>query len=395
MRTQNYDEPDGSSSWAWDPQEPLPCSTPWGGGTIMGTTLRRGAYAGEETPHFHERLARGEILPLNNYSRWDYRWKGLPGSVNLTYVGSCAGVTHTAGVSAARITSALSRLVSPVDNELHPNLQAAMAADDVDRDALLIAAMADMLPDLDALTTAVEAHKTFKMIKNVRRDASHLIRQAMRGGYHTAKAAGDAWLSWRYGWRILGFDIENISEFIANPIAYRVVKGSATETSVSTWTANSTVPGGAYTTTSEAEYTANVSIRAKTVGIVRATTLNTFYDMPLTIWETIPFSFVADWFVNVGSVLAAWKVSRNVDSLHTSLGRKVEATERHSVNLSPGTDTVTFPAASGSAQGFGSYIARSRDRAWIPSFIPSVQVKLNSAKIADLAALLAKPLLSR
>jgi hypothetical protein len=168
----------------------------------------------------------------------------------------------------------------------------------VNTDALIIAAMADILPSLDALTTAVEARQTIKMVVNARSEAKRLIREALRGGKHTVKAASDAWLAWRYGWEQLGRDVANCYDLIKEPTMPLVVTGQAGESRSSSETIPAKSGGTAeyWNPTYSVAITRDTSIRARVIAKWRVETLNAIADPAITAWETVPYSFVADWF---------------------------------------------------------------------------------------------------
>jgi hypothetical protein len=262
----------------------------------------------------------------------------------------------------------------------------------VNTDALLIAAMADMLPDLDALTTALEARQTIDMVVHARRDAKALIREALRGGFHTVKAASDAWLAWRYGWQQLVRDIQNVHELLLRPIQSLVVEGRSGES----FSDSNTVEQPFLWSTSEGFYywivNSDISVRANAVGVLRGETLNLIANPAISFWETIPYSFVADWFVNVGDVLAAWKVRTSMSRLYLSLGSKVTITVRGGVTVTgPGLDPKS--SASFDASSEERYTSLERVPASAPSLVPSIDVNLTSQRITDAAALLSKRIL--
>lgn len=382
MGTRHFDKPDGYTDFFTqliDCDGELAYNTP--GSRV--TSVRRGLKSGASTPGYHKIVEKGGMLPLNAYRRWDYQGDVSLGT--LIHTDTCSGgrtsvYTYTGYGPGLRLWdgASLTGDVSVLD-----------PWDRVNTDALIIAAMADILPDLDALTTAVEAKKTFQMVRDVRRDAKDLIRSALRGGKHTVKAASDAWLAWRYGWQQLGRDISNVHDFLVTPLSTIVVSGQSgqsfteamTETSTSSWTNVDHL----YTY----NFSYDTSVRARVLAKYKVDTLNALADPAISFWESIPYSFVADWFVNVGDVLAAWKVRTSVDSIYASLGWKqtvrVQGTREASANA---TGTVTGVGTSSE-----TFSSKGRIPTSIPSLVPSIDVNLNSTRITDLAALCAKRIL--
>jgi len=344
---------------------------------------RRGYYAGQETPKFHQRLQSGGLLPLNAYVRWDYELQANPGNRTWEKIDPSPQVCwygfnhpYTWGWDGGRIFNGTSPILPDTSG--------------VNWDALTIAAMADVMPDLDALTTAIEAHKTFNMITSARKDAQRLIRQALRGGKHTVKAAADAWMAWRYGWQILALDVSNIYDFIQKPLTSYVVtgqSGTSFTSSLDEYIGHiSPRPEGDFERSRSGAW--DVSCRARVVGRWDSRTLNAVADPMLSLWESIPYSFVADWFVNIGDVLKAWKV-QTATSIMASQGIKADARCN--------TRDVCHPSDEFTHIGSWSWDEKlqykSRWPASIPNLVPSIDVQLNSKRIADVAAILSKRIL--
>lgn len=270
----------------------------------------------------------------------------------------------------------------------------------VDYDALLVQAIADCLPSLDAGTTLAEAHKTVDMVLNVRKDAKHLISTALRGGKHTAKAAADAWMAWRYGWQQLGYDIKNVAEAVQTPFRPTIVNGRAgssykdSSTTVDNldWDYSWVRAGNKAKVSLTTTVYVDVSRRANAYVRCNHRTINAMIDIPITAWELVPYSFVADWFVNIGDILKAWRVLRTYEILATSIGSKENITVQRDWLMS-GVEGPDMVSASGAAGLTEIYTGRSRNHGWVPSLVPSVTVDLNSKRIADAAAMLVKRIL--
>jgi len=129
-------------------------------------------------------------------------------------------------------------------------------------------------------------------------------------GQTTEQYLRDQWLSWRYGFRPIVKDIEDAAVAVAQIVlnekpTRKVARGfSSTSTSVD---ASGTAPLDSRVDWEQVT-TANINVRAgvlyefqrdpQTLGleITRA---------PLGVWEAIPFSFVVDRFLNVGSFVEA------------------------------------------------------------------------------------------
>lgn len=383
MTIRSYSRPDTSTSTSVKvvdnegvTQVDSSCSYP--------SSRRYGVYTGRPTRHYHKAVKAGEMLPLNAYSRFDYRAKCSQSLA--TWANTSDGWSGHNGCWASE-TLLWSLSIPP--NGAIGTLPLVRGWGDLNSDALIIAAMADILPDLDALTTAVEARKTVQMVLNARRDAKELIRTALRGGKHTVKAASDAWMAWRYGWQTLGYDIQNCYEFLKEPAMNIVVSGQSgtsfseesTESENLTWDYADVIHNKSIT--------CDQSFRARVIAKWHTQTLNAIADPAITAWESVPYSFVADWFVNVGDVLAAWKVRNSVSRMHASLGTKTTLRVVTDLLLTERSPRV----GGGTASATEVYTSKDRMPASIPSLVPSFDVQLTYPRLLDAAAILSKRIL--
>lgn len=114
-------------------------------------------------------------------------------------------------------------------------------------------------------------------------------------------------------------------------------------------------------------------------------------DRPLEmLWEIVPFSFVVDWFLNVGKTIASWTPKAGIRALASWL--VVEDTISRGLYHS-GFENYWAPTNVWENQiscGSGAYIftvTKTTERIPNPlrSIIPSFQVRLDAAKLIDLA----------
>lgn len=376
----SFDKPDTNTPWSY--RRVVNSVQP--GTLFSGNTVSRslkGGKVGATTPNYRKAVKSGSLLPLNYYSRWDYHKESPLQNIYIS---------NTEGCAAGKFNTLIGTIPFPSSLDIRsvygypPNI----SWDGVDVNALLVSAMADATPNMDALVTAIEARQTFKMVKNARNDAKSLIREALRGGHHTAVAASKAWLAWRYGWDQLGKDVVNILEFVKEPLSNIVVTGQA---GTSRNTSTTTAPYIAYQDTWHKEWLSgeirqDISFRARVVAKYRYQTLNAVADVPIAIWEEIPFSFVADWFVNVGDVLAAWRLRRLCSTIIASTG--VNYTIERTDNYWQAPGTAPNSVATGASTRTQYLTGKARAPSCIPSLVPSISVNLTSKRLLDAAALL-------
>jgi hypothetical protein len=346
----------------------------------------KGRYEGVRLAHFTTRKERGDLLPLTPYLRYDYEQTADPGDYLGTYKYPPSGTTtkmynyntspsrHVFGTCSSEATA-------------HSVIDAML--DGFDPTALVQEAFADCAPDFDALTTLVEANKTIAMVLGARRNAQRLIREAMRGGFSTARAAARAWLEWRYGWRILGYDIQNFCEFYNYPVRDDILEGRA-RTSFSDLVTKTTTDYNYYVnydrvTSISRSLDVNAQARVKMWG----NSLNLLTSPVNTAWEVIPFSFVADWFVSVGDVLKAWTVLVYAQETTSSWGWNFEESG-HMYVTNPVIGTGAYATSPFSASGSADSKCTLKRRIPLgsPSLFPRIRLRMGAKNVIDAAALL-------
>jgi len=391
MGNRSFNQPDTVQQLGWDPAScnGSEISFTVDAKTDYVTAYKRGGKTGANTPKYYSRLKTGELLPLNAYHRWDAEGQ-RQGGYGCTY--ECTNPTNPTGLT--NDNPMIGFRLHDMSLEGPITLPTELPTwDSVNTDALVIAAMANTLPDLDVLTTVLEQGKTIDMVLNARRDAKNLIRQALRGGMHTVKAASDAWMTWRYGWQQLGRDIANIADFINKPITNLVIEGRSGTSDAGSFTY---IDGTTWQSVGFDHihvYDYDISYRANVVGILRVETLNYIANPAISAWETVPYSFVADWFVNIGDVLSAWSAKAYFDRFYCSLGRKLDLTVTgYTQNIREGSNE-RYTSQSGGGSSHERYSSRTRVPTGMPSLVPSISVELTSPRILDAAAMLAKRIL--
>lgn len=159
-----------------------------------------------------------------------------------------------------------------------------------------------------------------KMLKYRKRHLGKTVESA-------ARASGNAWLEYRYGWQPVMMDadaiINNVHRVREKLDSKRLVARAGEKQSRSA-SASFTVSGGiprldsisgTVSSTKNGRVGAGVlyDIKNRTTSEDLGSMFGTRpSDLPTTIWEAIPYSFVADWFINVGDWLQATTPNPNV-----------------------------------------------------------------------------------
>lgn len=122
-----------------------------------------------------------------------------------------------------------------------------------------------------------------------------------------ASSFGSNYLEYHFGWEPLMKDIEASIDLFTNPLRVpygnRVVARSTSQTSVIHPT------GSLYSVSEDYDWVSHVSIRA-TVSLSNPNAYRLeqlgLLNLAVLGWELIPFSFIVDWFVNVGDFLSSF-----------------------------------------------------------------------------------------
>lgn len=176
----------------------------------------------------------------------------------------------------------------------------------------------------DVGQTLAMLRRPFKGAADLLYNMSKSRAQRLRGGKVTpASATRDAWLEYRYGWKPLLMDIEAIRkktrENLLSLNRYRLVARAGTRREFSTddsWPATATFScSGSQSRLTKLRCDAGVIydiVDRRPSDEIAAFMGSRVRDVPATVWEMIPFSFVADWFSNVGDWLQAISPDPNI-----------------------------------------------------------------------------------
>lgn len=268
-------------------------------------------------PNFHKRSARGEVF-INAMSSsktkrtvtLTSRHHHLPypagtpsGNKQCTYYYEQTKSPDPDGLNAAGSpTGHLDPIMGSVQNLI--NLASTQAAANIDNPtfhgATFIAELRETLGFLrNPLGAFNKQLEDYRWRKRARKSLNHKT---------TGEYIRDNWLSYRYAVRPLVQDIQNAAEAVARTVLdneplRQTARGFGSESGDTEVTGTIS---SLYDHTTRTVKT--VSVRA---GILYEMTRdpNTFGitvpDLPVALWEAIPYSFVADWFLNIGTFIQA------------------------------------------------------------------------------------------
>lgn len=215
-------------------------------------------------------------------------------------------------------------------------------------------------PEFEGLVFAGELNETLRFLRSPLRGFGDFLKDMRRRknasrfqkGKTVAQFAGDSWLSYRYGVRPLVNDAQNAIEAVRSvakkqPLR-RTARGyaSASDSIEQTELASQYSANVEWTTNTNRELSVRCGVlyelhrRADTFGV-------SVSQIPSAAWELIPFSFVADWFVNIGpyvraitpkvgvKVLGNWTTTQDIQqSFTTSFVKSMD--DKDDVILNPG-----------------------------------------------------------
>lgn len=326
-------------------------------------------WSGRCIKNFKKRKSRGELLPYTPWQKYSIEGK-IRGNCNYNYdLGNCQ-------------FACANNDFRELDTSWYVRQQELWSiSEDLDTSYWVQQAAAKAYATgHDMLTFLAELNKTRDSFRDL------LYRIANRKVPKSVGGLANAWLEGRYSWRPLIYDIEDMQAALENLKDKRkrlTEKAGTSQTWVET---SSQVAHEGSTTYNEVHTRTTVSTEIGVGGVIACDYgLNTFrFNLPITAWELMPWSFIIDWIVNVGQSLEAMSFL-TLSSASTAAGRRYvhirKSTERWYV--------YTVDGYSGSASSFGlSEGVLKRRSPQKVSIIPKTRLRLNEFKIADLISLI-------
>lgn len=306
-----------------------------------------------ETPAFHHLLECGAILPFNPV---------LIETRGEEYI--FGDGVHSSGWNGTCYTDYSSgKALMALVGQVYPP-----ALDDEIIDQVVNAAIADAKAAAwDELTFLAELRQTISLFRDTyhavnlyavraARWAVNVLRQRNPRSFTTEnfrhslglliKLFNQKWLEYRYGWRPLMFDLQNAcNAFVAGLHVGSVVRGKA---KVVTDLADSRVvvsTAGSLTCTEVFTISGTRTYRGRAYGkVTNAALATTGFDPLVTAYELMKYSFVLDWFLDVGTWLQAVTPFSGVDISRSGWSVKDtwESRRQSSGSWSSPTETGVF-----------------------------------------------------
>lgn len=319
---------------------------------------------GYDLPGYHRRLRKGELLPITPW---------VQDELYLTQNFKYDILYRTNGV----VTYEQKR-----DWTTGPNVHVFASIDSklYDASAYVQSAAARIYSQgWDALTFIGELGQAIRMFRSIG------TRIAAYGADIVKKGLVEKpLLELRYGWRTLIYDLKDLEKVLSklddNRQRFRESVGATlNEQNVQliTWSLGG---AGSATITITDDY--KIGLRGTVVADIEPPKFA--FNPIVTGWELIPFSFVLDWFLNVGRWLASLSFVALQSQHYAAAGWQVTVERTATVTgTSPNANWTIV--CSGSANG--RYVYTKRTPTTIP-LLPLVTVNLNVAKVLDVLALI-------
>lgn len=371
--SRSFNRPDVDYLYPWETTDPT-ASAVTDTSLSWWKTRKYGNYDGEKIDRYYQRRRNREFLPYTNYFRWDES-AALSGNESITH--DTGTVIYTDRLGTTRL--------SPIDAMLGVDgyrLLLEEALEGVDVDDLITASAAEVYESFDTSTFLAELPETLRTILNMAKRLAHLKKGLLKRGISFEDAL-DGWLEWRYGWRTLLYDIDDLARALAGKDYFDISTARTGQKYLFT-------RDDVYTSV-RTVFTVEYTITTKVTGSVRGSFMGKM-DPPafaldgfITTWELIPFSFVADWIFSIGDQLAAlaslaWSTQH---SACTGVYLQVERYLRKSQVVETSGDVISASVAGHlDYDGECKYRARSS----VP-LLPSVRLNFDVKKLLDAIAL--------
>jgi len=280
----------------------------------------------------------------------------------------------------AEMAAERSRVIDLAVQKAHANIDTS--------EMLALATLAESRKTVDFFASSL--YKLLKIIRAVRKlDAAALKKQFSK------KELANMYMELRYAIRPLFYDVNGLLNSLqAETRTYdrRTFRGYASGSVKANDSVPDTVVGWGLEATMARTATYSVSARAGVLCSVNVTNAQIFGidQLAETAWELVPFSFIVDWFLNVGTAISALTPNAGVTQLASWVTVKEEITAintmsslRSTLTGYDRTNSVSWSTKYGYKQNVLERIVDPTLNVW-----PTIGVRLDAFKIADLGIIL-------
>lgn len=323
----SYDR--SASAGEYEKHDAAQWTNPVGGSPqATGTTVpscagvKKSYMKGQNVPHFHKRKREGDLLP---YTHW----------LQVFREGSYHGIsdqTYTGGVR----TWWENNLFSTYDQSLafldESHLESYID-EDISNRVIQEAAANIGAATFDALTFLVELHKTRDLfsqsVKNLKRALKRTPKTGRGKTQQTLGKFGKKELEAKYGWGQVFYDVEDIKEAVGRLHSKTTrIRGKAKANSIIYDDQSREIDHGNGWVSSVTDIVSgSVEYVGRAIADIRPPTIGA--NPAITLWETLKFSFIVDWFIGVGTWLDAMQLLALSTAHHSCTGVLVTGTRTY------------------------------------------------------------------
>lgn len=259
--------------------------------------------------------------------------------------------------------------------------------------------------ELMALASIGESCKTYKFLADSSRrvlkiahDAAHFKLRELRKQI-SPKELKDRYMEARYALRPLAYDVAGVLDSISAKRGSIRKTYSGSANGQSEYSDKLIGAGFWYESVCDVNRKATYTVSAK-AGVLcssdrQLADIVGLHQIPQTLWELTPLSFVVDWFAGVGTVVGAWTPKVGVNQLASWVTVKQKyVTQNTCGSLRSSADSRIW-----SKDNFttGSQFSYGREELVLERFVepalsivPPVEIKLDRYKLLDLGIMLAQ-----
>lgn len=336
-----------------------------------------------EIPGFQALKRCGAFLPINPCLISTVKVRRVAGSGGFRLYNTDGSVSR---YSSGQLFTPLMDLVTLPEPD--PGLSAAVVTE---------AAAKAAQSTWDVLTFLAELQETHHMVANALNRVFDIAfgcaRKARRNATRRKsrlKLFADYWLAARYGWMPLIYDINDAAVALLDEKRKGdLIKGKGYRNSPDTLSAFHAVNTGTetwyYTDVLSYSYQYRSTVYAEIVNKILATY---GFNPLVTAWEKVPFSFVVDWFVDVGGWIQSLTPALNgISYLGVGASNKLITERTQTCNIIWDVLANTDGSVTGMKQVTTAEVYRRTPTGIPPT--PSFNVRLNHVRFTDLIALVA------
>lgn len=357
------------------------------------------------TPDYKKRSARGEII-LNpmSYEVLNYSSGALEFDYSMVASGDIPCSGHM-GVISAEIgfepfLPDNGGLFSDMFTEFESSRNSAIATawSNVDESAILVAASLGELPETVRWMASLTS-RFISLLRKLKKKKMRYLTEFARGEITRKQMTdkiSDLWLEMRYAFRPLLFDMKQAAEAFEKELDTSLrftARGFSDDSSSSTnqYIDNTGYANYVKSVKTTKRYTARAGVLYQITGDANSVVTIWGLDQPFeVVWELTPFSFIVDWFLNIGDVISAWSKNASLTVLGSWVSEQILMDEFFTaVNVTADEETPPYEEFAVSQISLpdtqcGRIFKRRVITPDRPTF-PSIAVNLDVAKILDLA----------